>query len=1261
MKNPESIISSNLEFLDRQKIISANQHRLFTIDSIRDTFILVKDRELGETFPYRISELNVGDPIILKINRVIPGRVEMEDSVLNFMQNREVNHFKILRNEYPYLHLQKADSSFSFLCRTDQPVHKNKKKLDLRVNGFDLVRNVPLIEESNFLSSHSDPLLSTFDFEKKTRVKVKDQIHSEESIQLLISHEDKEFFVKGYTHQVNDNSIEELDLVLRLENGKLTLNQDRNSLVKSRYQKETLDSFKFLRCEYSPEKEKEVLFFEDDFGYVHSILAPDFLNQDQINEFEKGKFYNLWIKDIAENGFMVLFINHFRTNKNSFISPERLFTELGIPEYLEEEFPKIEAEFTTNPYFNNPLYKNPFDSLKKKENLWILSFGNCLDVFVDNLVFLGRPKEAIKILDLLIKIEHWLLGANDFLESFKTENRQNIIDKANEQIDLGKDKLKILEKINDGNPTAIIEELIRIAESADQPSIRDLQKIQFKFFALPTDQVSGTKDLLLLMVRLVQKVPNDIHFHFSLCKTLEKHIIHFRNQLNLTGRERFWEKDQLHQLKEKLFISIQLLALQINLDSNSSNQELQVHRSARICRFVALIYWDKDLGFEWINRSVKIITGEHILKIPIEKIESLPENLDWLSAIINRMKNLSSPRLYYKNGGVILKENQNWRVLGPAYQAQITFEPNYPTHQIGSYFDGLIEVHTLGKPKFSFNDSSSASQLGEHWKAYYQDNATDASFKFLKKGELITVEFQSILSTNPNLGFVKILDPGTFTQGGIHILQVSSVHIKGLNGILSPGDRFKARFIKSVDKKARISLKEDLVLLMKDKSEQITQTIFKVLMTNGTIAFGITKEGLYASYLFENAATEPQESHFHYFYPEADQSHKYEYVHGTLGQEVDTFFDEKKVLRKFIEKNLLISPKTELPHKEDSIVYNYVQEIIWSCETILNFPKISDSTKLAYIYLAKLLSSLLKNSKSFYLDEMAKYFTFLMKIKEEGILSAVEDIKPISEETIRNFPKVQKIQKIYDAVSFYPKAESSEGFLDKIKNSSSSDESDMIEFLMGMWILQKQNAINQRLIQRIFHSKLSILDTDTSSQLIEDELQISERQSITKVTPLNLGKENKNQEFKSSIIYDPESSSPNPEIQEFNILKTIAGFLNASGGDLYIGVNDQGDIIGLAKDYKFFGEKTNADSYERHLRKLIIRDFNKDISSQIEIQIIESEKVEYAKIQIPAYHVPVSLKNRFFQRQGNETREIVGQDLILFMERKFKSTNQPSD
>lgn len=81
------------------------------------------------------------------------------------------------------------------------------------------------------------------------------------------------------------------------------------------------------------------------------------------------------------------------------------------------------------------------------------------------------------------------------------------------------------------------------------------------------------------------------------------------------------------------------------------------------------------------------------------------------------------------------------------------------------------------------------------------------------------------------------------------------------------------------------------------------------------------------------------------------------------------------------------------------------------------------------------------------------------------------------------------------------------------------------------------------------------------------------------------GSESQYVEFKSSLVYPAQKgksglSVADPDKQEFEILHIIAGFLNSTGGTLYIGVNDDHYERGLEEDFTFY----RMDNTERNTK-----------------------------------------------------------------------------
>ncbi len=117
------------------------------------------------------------------------------------------------------------------------------------------------------------------------------------------------------------------------------------------------------------------------------------------------------------------------------------------------------------------------------------------------------------------------------------------------------------------------------------------------------------------------------------------------------------------------------------------------------------------------------------------------------------------------------------------------------------------------------------------------------------------------------------------------------------------------------------------------------------------------------------------------------------------------------------------------------------------------------------------------------------------------------------------------------------------------------------------------------------------------------------------------------------------------------ILKTVAAFLNSDGGTLLIGVDDNGNILGLQNDYQAFTKKPNRDGYELWLTNdlLLKADVGKEFAPFIHISFHIIDNQEICKVAVerapePAY-VTIRSKNGqpeqcLFIRTGNSTTKL---------------------
>ena len=152
-------------------------------------------------------------------------------------------------------------------------------------------------------------------------------------------------------------------------------------------------------------------------------------------------------------------------------------------------------------------------------------------------------------------------------------------------------------------------------------------------------------------------------------------------------------------------------------------------------------------------------------------------------------------------------------------------------------------------------------------------------------------------------------------------------------------------------------------------------------------------------------------------------------------------------------------------------------------------------------------------------------------------------------------------------------------------------------------------------------------------------------------TDVSFGTENHHREFKTSIVFPPESTGEaDMERQLDVILRTIAGFLNADGGTLYIGVNDFGIPAGIQADLAYL--HGSEDKYQLILRRRVVEHLGKDVNGLLEFRFARYGKRIVCAISVPPYHRAIPYKSAVWQRQGNATQHVQNTDLKLLKLRK---------
>ena len=139
-------------------------------------------------------------------------------------------------------------------------------------------------------------------------------------------------------------------------------------------------------------------------------------------------------------------------------------------------------------------------------------------------------------------------------------------------------------------------------------------------------------------------------------------------------------------------------------------------------------------------------------------------------------------------------------------------------------------------------------------------------------------------------------------------------------------------------------------------------------------------------------------------------------------------------------------------------------------------------------------------------------------------------------------------------------------------------------------------------------------------------------------------------EFKSSFRWDLRENKVNRALEGV-VLKTIAGYMNGSGGTLLIGVADDGDIVGLDHDYPTL-KKPDRDGFEQALMTAIATKLGADACRNVQVifHIVDSKEV--CRVIVAPTRRPVYLKEgdapRLYVRTGVSTRELNVQEAVNY-------------
>lgn len=158
-------------------------------------------------------------------------------------------------------------------------------------------------------------------------------------------------------------------------------------------------------------------------------------------------------------------------------------------------------------------------------------------------------------------------------------------------------------------------------------------------------------------------------------------------------------------------------------------------------------------------------------------------------------------------------------------------------------------------------------------------------------------------------------------------------------------------------------------------------------------------------------------------------------------------------------------------------------------------------------------------------------------------------------------------------------------------------------------------------------------------------------------------------EFKSSARWNLRSDQRDDRM-ELVVAKTVAAFLNSRGGDLLLGVDDEGRLLGLANDFSTL-RTPDADRFELWLRDLLHSKLDPTAAGLPSVDFLQitaahvaegraAEAAEGAlvcRVRCPSSVQPVYLRGKagpeLWVRVGNSTRSLAINDAVSYIRHRW--------
>ncbi len=176
-------------------------------------------------------------------------------------------------------------------------------------------------------------------------------------------------------------------------------------------------------------------------------------------------------------------------------------------------------------------------------------------------------------------------------------------------------------------------------------------------------------------------------------------------------------------------------------------------------------------------------------------------------------------------------------------------------------------------------------------------------------------------------------------------------------------------------------------------------------------------------------------------------------------------------------------------------------------------------------------------------------------------------------------------------------------------------------------------------------------ELDTEPELDVEEVEDEQRRSTAEL--IDAG-ESKSVEYKQTARFNAHARQVDKKL-EHAVFKSVAGFMNASGGVLLIGVHDRQTPTGMADDYSTTGNN-GRDGFENWLITQLDREIGKSpTATLVNVSFDEFAEGDVCRLDVRPSQKPIYLGEQaeFYVRMGNSTRLYNTRDAMEYIRSRW--------